>query len=271
MITKGLSLDRLASFLAVVDAGGIALAAPNQPVRQSQLSRQIAELERALGTALFERGGQGPRVPTAAGAQLARVVRELYKGLDEVRALDGPLTCTLGAGDSALHWLLLPLARELDGVRLEVGARSTEEIVAELAAATLDLGVVHSTATLPEGLKAIRLGTVSYALFTPRDSKRSPLAVVTGEPTLAPVLASLGPPSLACETFPQVAAAVRAGYSGVLPTIARADLPHVTLGPVLATSTLALAWRPRLDNVRPALAPVRRRIVEVLRRALARA
>ena len=52
---------------------------------------------------------------------------------------------------------------------------------------------------------------------------------------------------------------------------ARADLSHVTLGPVLATSTLALAWRPRLDNVRPALVPVRRRIIEVLRRALARA
>lgn len=41
---KGMSLERLDAFLAVLEAGGIARAAPGQPVRQSQLSRQISEL-----------------------------------------------------------------------------------------------------------------------------------------------------------------------------------------------------------------------------------
>ena len=71
MTAKGLSLERLASFLAVVDARGIARAAPGQPVRQSQLSRQIGELERALGVALFERGTQGPRGGRASSATSA--------------------------------------------------------------------------------------------------------------------------------------------------------------------------------------------------------
>src|SRR5262245_19337050 len=99
MMGKGLSLERLTSFLTVVDAGGIARAAPGQPVRQSQLSRQLGELERALGVALFQRGTQGPRVPSAAGAELARLVRDLSRGLDDVRRAEaGPLAVTLGAG-----------------------------------------------------------------------------------------------------------------------------------------------------------------------------
>ena len=75
---------------------------------------------------------------------------------------------------------------------------------------------------------------------------------------------------MSCETFPQVAAAVRAGFAGVLPTIARASLGDVTRGPVLTASALGLAWRARLDDVRPALVPIRRRLAELLWRALAR-
>jgi hypothetical protein len=38
----------------------------------------------------------------------------------------------------------------------------------------------------------------------------------------------------------------------------------------LASATLVLAWRARLDVVRPALVPVRKQLVDVLRRALTR-
>lgn len=274
---KGVSLERLDSFLAVVDAGGIARAAPGEPVRQSQLSRQISELEAALGAALFERGAQGPRVPTRAGAQLARVVRELHKGLVDVVSDDGTsIKCTLGAGDSALRWLLLPSFHQLRGVELHVGARSSEEIAQELGDGTLDLGIVRSTTTLPHGVKVARIGVLDYALYTPRRARKdAPLAAATGEPALAAQLAPhlIGRDvALRCETFPQVAAAVRSGFAGILPTIARGELGKgFVRGPVLASATLVVAWRARLDVVRPALVPVRKKLIEVLRRALARA
>jgi DNA-binding transcriptional LysR family regulator len=271
MIPKGLSLERLISFLAVLDAGGIARTAPGQPARQSQLSRQIGELERALGVALFERGTQGPRVPSKAGARLACLVRDFHHGLEDIARADAePPVIALGAGDSAIHWLVAAIARELGSVRVDVGARSTDEIVAALREGTLDVGVVRLADRLPAGLKTSRLGTVEYALFSPRGVRRPPLAAATGEPALASLLASLGNATLRCETFPQVAAAVRAGFAGVLPTIARGHVGDVTRGPVLAASPLGVAWRARLDEIRPALVPVRRRLVELLRESLAR-
>ena len=270
MASKGLSLERLESFLAVVNAGGIARAAPGAPVRQSQLSRQLAELEKALGVALFEKGTQGPRVPSATGGHLARLVRDFQRGLDDVRRAEaGPLAMVIGAGDSVIHWLLVPVMQELRGVGVAAGARSTDEIVAELRAGSIDVGVVRMADALPDELRTARLGTIEYALFTPRGERKPPLAAATGEPALSPLLDALGPASLCLETFPQVASAVRSGFSGVLPTLARTELGNATRGPVLASSALALAWRARLDDVRPALVPVRRRLVRLLREALA--
>jgi DNA-binding transcriptional LysR family regulator len=269
MTNKGLSLERLESFLSVVNAGGIARAAPSAPVRQSQLSRQLGELERALGVALFEKGTQGPRVPSAAGALLARLFRDFERGLDDVRREEsGPFSLSLGAGDSVIRWLLVPVARGLSGVRLEACSRSTDEIVEELRAGTLDVGIVRMADALPDELRTARIGTIEYALFAPRGERKAPLAVATGEPALTALLEAQGPAALYLETFPQVASAVRSGFSGVLPTIARAELEGATRGPVLSSSALALAWRARLDDVRPAFIAVRRRLVRLLRAAL---
>src|SRR5215470_15842414 len=107
---RGLSLDRLRAFLAVADAGSIARVAPSDATRQSQLSRQIGELEDYFGQALVERRGRG-LVLTAAGEQLAATVREAFAGLREVVAHGAaqPVTATLGAGDSMLNGWLIPV------------------------------------------------------------------------------------------------------------------------------------------------------------------
>jgi hypothetical protein len=62
----GISLDRLRSFREVIHAGGIAAASKGDPNRQSQLSRQVRELETFFGVELLVRG-RGPMRPTAAG------------------------------------------------------------------------------------------------------------------------------------------------------------------------------------------------------------
>jgi DNA-binding transcriptional LysR family regulator len=274
----GLSLERLQGFLLVAEAGGIARAAPQQPVRQSQLSRQIGDLERSLGVELFERSGRSLRL-TAAGADLARVVRELARGLEELPA-DGPLRCALGAGDSVLHWGVLPHAAALTaacpGLTLQLTALAAEDVVQRLMQGQLDLGILRSTEGANE-LKSLRLGQLEYALFVSRrvsPPRRNashgdwlahvPFAAPRGEPGLTRALESLGPVALQCETFPQVASAVRAGgHVGVLPLLARAELPPeafwcIPAEPLAkAASTLVLAWRPRLDDVRPRLKPLR--------------
>lgn len=272
----GLSLDRLASFLRVADAGGLARAAPGEPVRQSQLSRQMKELESALQQSLFLRTGHG-MVLTGAGQALARVVRELDQGLRDVTAAErGPVRVSLGGGDSVLQWLVLPGLAELrhDDVELELGALGSDGVVSALLEQRIDLGLLRASEATGE-LKTVRLGRISYALFSAAGRGKLPLAVPSSERGLERALASLGPAALRCETFPQVAQAVRSGaYRGVLPSFARAQLPpaefHASFLPALETvaTPLLLAWRARTLELRPQVKRVQRSLAEHVRRAL---
>ena len=51
-------MDRLRRFVEVVDLGGVTRAANNDPSLQSQISRQVKELEEFFGMDLFNREGR---------------------------------------------------------------------------------------------------------------------------------------------------------------------------------------------------------------------
>src|SRR5688572_3052813 len=78
----GLSLDRLRSFSEIVAAGGISAAAGKDPNRQSQLSRQLKELERYFGVELLVRG-RGRLKLTPAGSELHRIVGQAFGALEK--------------------------------------------------------------------------------------------------------------------------------------------------------------------------------------------
>ncbi|HEY3667220.1 MAG TPA: LysR family transcriptional regulator, partial [Polyangiaceae bacterium] len=203
---KGLSLDRLRAFSEVAEAGGIARAAPGEPVRQSQLSRQLGELEAALSVALFSRVRRRLLL-TPAGERLLRVVRELSHGLEDLRAPHEPVQITLGAGDSVLHWLVLPKLGAFSArVRIRLLALSAAEVVSALEERAIDLGILRASEPTHELRRAV-VGRIEYAVFSPKRAPNAPLAVATAEPRLLRALGSLGAPGLECETFPQVAAA----------------------------------------------------------------
>lgn len=273
---RGLSLDRLGSFLQVADAGGLSRAAPGEPVRQSQLSRQLKELETALGQSLFVRTGRGMEL-TPAGAALARVVRELGQGLTDVAAAQrGPVRISIGAGDSVLQWLVLPRLGELalEGVELELGALGSDGVVTALLEHRIDLGLLRGSEAAGE-LKRVKLGQVTYALFSAVGKGKLPLAVPSTERGLSSALGQLDRAALRCETFPQVAQAVRSGcFTGVLPTFARSQLPaaefRMASHPALdaAATPLLLAWRARTLEVRPQVKALRRGLEATVRRAL---
>jgi DNA-binding transcriptional LysR family regulator len=273
---SGLSLDRLRSFLAVADAGAIARAAPGNPIKQSQLSRQLGELEEFFGKALVERRGRGLAL-TEAGTRLAVVVREALQGLADVaaRAPEHAITASLGAGDHLLHGWIIPRLPQLRGrLTLALASMHGREALARLADARLDLGIVRA-AEVPPGLRARSLGSIDYALYVPRALRPKrlrgaallaavPLAVQHGDPELADAVDALIrdaaiTPALVCETFPQAQRAVATGrYAAVLPTLARLELPARAFAEIdlFATPPLAvwLAWHPRLERQRPALA-----------------
>lgn len=103
--------NRLRTFRIVTEVGSFTKAGIELGLTQSAVSRQIAGLEKELGTALFIRSGRG-LVLTEGGEYFLETVKEMSKHLDlglarlnELRAKpEGPLrvTTTVGFGSA---WL----------------------------------------------------------------------------------------------------------------------------------------------------------------------
>lgn len=153
----GLSLDRLRSFLEMAEAGSIARAAPGDAVRQSQISRQIRELEEFFGAELTQRRGK-TLVLTPAGRRLADLVRSQLQGLDDFRREQAgqPKAFVIGAGASTLEWLLTPrlpaLAEALGGAQLRTESHRSRALVEAVREGRVDLAVVRRDA-IPDASK----------------------------------------------------------------------------------------------------------------------
>jgi DNA-binding transcriptional LysR family regulator len=142
----GLSLDRLRSFLALAHAGSIAKAAPGDVTRQSQISRQVGELETFFGVELTQRRGKTLTL-SEAGKRLAMLIQQQLQDLDDFR-LEQTQTkkaFTVGAGASILDWIVVP---------------AMARIRAALAHATLRLEALRSRALVD----AVRDGRVDFAI-----------------------------------------------------------------------------------------------------------
>jgi DNA-binding transcriptional LysR family regulator len=285
---SGLSIDRLRSFLAVVDAGGFAAAAPGDIPRQQQLSRQIGELEDFFQVKLIERSTKGIAL-TAHGRELAVHTRESLARFQDfsAKARSELLHVRIGCGESVYRWWLSPCADTFGAVRACSTMMSGPEVIAGLFDSALELGFVR-TSDLRRGLRARQIGEIEYALYVPKslvpDGKLPgikqllevlPLGTLTGEPgftqrletALARAKVKYAPIWLA-ETFPQLADTVAKGHiAAVLPTLARAELPsarfHELKDPIFGKhdGRMNLAWMPRLERQRPDIAALVPRIV----------
>ncbi len=291
---SGLSLDRLASLVAMADAGGLSAAAKGDAVRQSQLSRQLKELEAFFGTALVLRR-RGVFQLTPAGQNLLDIARGALTGLDDFeRHCTGQLTeVHIGAGESVLVWLLTPRLGSLleaePKVTFSLHNLQSEEVTRRLRDGRLDFGILRRQ-DVAAGLEGAALGIVSHALFVPhtallpgrRESARQllsrlPLAVLEGNGAIHEILAAWAAEHrvtlqirLRCTSLVQVAAAVsRAGLAAVLPLWAARDLPsevrQVPLPCLRALEApLQLVWTRRQFGVRPFLARLAREIPRMI-------
>lgn len=280
MKKRGLSLERLHTFLLVADAGSIVRAAGADPVRQSQFSRQLGELEEFFGTQLTQRTGRSLRL-TEAGRRLAITARTQFDGLNDFlqEAEQSPVQVSIGAGDSLISWTVIPKLAELQKkfprLRVKVHNLRSRDIVERLRELRLDFGLIRSQTVRPP-LKQARLGSYGFRLFVPKTLVGSgrqkpetllaslPLALLGSDTDfyegLMDVAARRGialPVQLLTDSFPQAMRAVReGGYASVLPEGATKDLdpkefksyPLPFLAPL--ARTISLAWNPRLIRTR---------------------
>lgn len=284
---RGLSLDRLKVLIEVRDAGSIAQAAPGDPVRQSQYSRQLRELSEFFGCEVAQRRGKILKL-TEQGERLAELAREQLRSLDDFRAecKEQSVAFTIGAGDSLIQWLVIPrlkkLLDEFPGTHFATVNLRTNEIVQQISDSRLDFGIIRKNAIAP-GLKAVSLGTVRYVALVPHSLVRPKKKLSLGEALTSLPLATqttdgqftsglrqiakeagvLLAPSLSCQSFPQTLAALKTGrFWAIVPEL---SVPDLAANPVHRLDDAALkqldreamlAWNPRLVRVRPNAAKI---------------
>lgn len=145
------SMQALAVFSAVVDAGSMTAAAATGGISQPAISSQIKALEGYYGTAMLERGGRGS-VPTAAGHlvadyaarvlalvdELGRVVAD-HEGLGSGRLIVGASSTV---GEQLLPTHLGRFHAAHPGVELSMRIGNSDEITALVAGRALDFAFV---------------------------------------------------------------------------------------------------------------------------------
>jgi len=251
---KGLSLDRLNTLIQVVDSGGIAAAAPGDPVRQSQFSRQISQLETFFGTGLTERSGKGIRI-TSEGRELARISRRFLASLEEYygRVGTGRFEIRIAASGTVLDWLVIPaiveLRRTFPSLQIQLIGMKTQETATAVRDGLADIGVVRKNAVLPTfQLAAEGEIPVQYKLFcfnelarenaysTSQILARNPLVTNRGgefrnrmESILFPGDRSeTNPVQIECSSFREAIGVLKRdkGVCAILPTWAQTELLH---------------------------------------------
>jgi DNA-binding transcriptional LysR family regulator len=276
---SGLSLDRLRALVEVAAAGSIARAAGAAPVRQSQYSRQIKELEEFFRVTLFERQAKGIQL-TDNGRELARISRFFLLGLSNFQrgCLAEERTYRIGASATFIEIFLVPVLSAAPsvqpGVSYAVEALADDIIERRLHELTLDFGIVTKPA-LSRPLQLRQLGSSPLNLCVPkalcktrqsalRAFKANKLPLISTANELPstnhqlPVTSSRqDQPYLTCNTFLEARAALKHQcFAALLPEFLDPGKDflsfHIPRGASYPTSIhYQFAWNPRLLRLNP--------------------
>jgi DNA-binding transcriptional LysR family regulator len=147
-----MNLNHLAIFHAVAQAGSMTLGAERLDISQPAVSKQVQELERALGVHLFDRVGRRVHL-SQAGEILADYARRVFalaqeaeEAMADVRAV-GRGRLVIGASTTIGSYLLPGVVAEFwrrhPNVELLVEIDNTEQVHHRLVGRELDVGLTE--------------------------------------------------------------------------------------------------------------------------------
>lgn len=292
---RGLSLERLHSFIRIAEAGGITRAAGGDEKEVAKMSRQLGQLEAFFGVDLMLRTGKGMEL-TDSGQELLRIVRHDLRLLEDfrVKCAGQPGVIRIAAGNSVIHWHLAPalgeIAKRLPGMRIEMRALRTFERVPVVRDLECDFAIVRRDAMTPK-LKGKPLLSVSHRLVAHRDLlARVGIKETSQLPGKLPL--ALPPEGdfrlhlnraaarhgvdlnvmLHVTSFTMATRAARTGqFAAILPHIAAGDFAEEEFAvlplPLLGTYAqhLQLCWNPAAIRVSQSAAAALPALVELLR------
>jgi DNA-binding transcriptional LysR family regulator len=147
-----MNLNHLAVFYAVAQAGSMTLGAERLDISQPAVSKQVQELEHALGVHLFDRIGRRVHLSQAGeiladyAHRLFALAREVETAMADVRAV-GRGRLAVGASTTIGTYLLPSVVAEFwrrhPGVELLVQIENTEQVHRRLAGHELDVGLTE--------------------------------------------------------------------------------------------------------------------------------
>lgn len=272
---SGLSLDRLRALVEVGASGSIVQATAGDPVKQSQYSRQIKELEDFFRVELVERHGKGIRL-TPNGRELARISRFFLLGLSnfQLGCLAEGTTFRIGASATFLQRFLIPTLTNPSQVHSSTKyftePISDTEIERRLHDLTLDFGIV-SNPVISRPLQLKKLTSWQLLLWVPKvlsksrvqvlkefQAKRLPLVWSARELSWqSPALIPEYEPYLACASFLETKVAMeQQGIAALLPNYFKSDVNamqfmHLAVPGLDSAYNYHLAWNPRLMRLNP--------------------
>ena len=279
---KYFSVDRLAALCHVAEAGSISAATGDNASKQSLYSRQIKELESFFGDDLLDRHSRPHRL-NEKGAELAKISRNYLSVMDDFVANchDRPSKLVIGAGESLIHWLLIPgvlpaLKAALPGTNIIFRNLRTTATVAALNNGEIDLGLIRKNAVKGH-LKSKGNLPLQYRLFIPKAFRAKlespvtldqiapyPMAVLEGggeyRSTLEDLARSAGCKlqfTTECSSSTQLALLVaRRDCCAILPSFAGSQLDASKIdefevkGVKPLERTLCFAWNPKRSAMR---------------------
>ena len=170
-----MELRQIRYFMAVASRQNFSRAAEQVHVSQPSLSVQIGELEKELGTRLFDRLGRKV-ILTQAGelfrVHAERALRELEQAAHVVHELHGAKRGRLvvGALSTVNSYLIGPLVsrfkQRFPNIQLQVHAQPSSEVVSGLLSNRLDIGICLLPLTHPQ-LTTVPLFEERLALVAP--------------------------------------------------------------------------------------------------------
>lgn len=172
---SGFSLERLASLCEVAETGSIGQASRGDANRQSQLSRQIAELEAVFGVAMLARQSRPFRL-TTQGKELAQAARQFFQSVDDLqrRATDAAQRVVIGAGEALIQWLLFQATEAMGrhGAVFAFKNLDTPRLVEGLLRGEIDLALIRQEEVTPS-LSCAGHWRYAQVPFVPKTLSRS--------------------------------------------------------------------------------------------------
>jgi DNA-binding transcriptional LysR family regulator len=161
-----MNLDHLQTLMNIVEHGSLSAAARAMRISQPAVTKQLQRMEAELGVTLLVRGPKRKAELTPAGERVMAFARETMAAFESLkqemavlRNVEGG-TLTVAAstipGEYVLPGLLAEFQQAYPTIRVEMSISDTGDVVDQLLADKVDVGVIGSAIKSP-GLRLVRL------------------------------------------------------------------------------------------------------------------